>query len=139
VRTLIELTTLACSQSASRFGVADYARALQTVQSVAKSLGEFFERYDILLTPTLASPPLALGEISMSNENWADYLRQLLDGIPFTPLFNATGAPAASVPLGHTKDGAPIGVHIGARYGAESTLLQLALAMEQAAPWHNRI
>ena len=68
----------------------------------------------MLLTPTLAHPPLPLGFIDMQGEDWDEYLEQLLNEIPFTPLFNATGAPAASVPLGRDADGMPIGVQIGA-------------------------
>ena len=63
----------------------------------------------------------------------------MLDEIPFTPLFNATGAPAASVPLGQCADGLPVGVQIGAALGGEETLLGLASALEKAAPWHQRI
>ena len=139
IETLIEPTTLACSHAASRFSASDYARALLITQTAAKALGVFFERYDILLTPTLANPPLEIGDITMTNENWDNYLKQLLDEIPFTPLFNATGAPAASIPLGKSDMGLPVGVQIGAKLGNEAVLLQLAHALEKAAPWHHRI
>jgi amidase len=62
----------------------------------------------------------------------------MLDEIPFTPLFNATGAPAASLPLARGKNGLPIGVQIGGRYGAEALLLQLSRQLEQHVPWHNK-
>jgi Asp-tRNA(Asn)/Glu-tRNA(Gln) amidotransferase A subunit family amidase len=63
----------------------------------------------------------------------------MLDEIPFTPLFNATGAPAASVPLSKTEDGLPIGIQIGAAFGREKTLLRLARELEVVSPWHSRI
>jgi len=139
IETLIEPTTLACSIAASRFSASDYAKAILITQTAAKALGEFFSNYDILLTPTLANPPLKIGDITMANDNWDNYLNQLLDEIPFTPLFNATGAPAASIPLGKSDQGLPVGVQIGAALGNEAVLLQLAHALEKAAPWHHRI
>jgi Asp-tRNA(Asn)/Glu-tRNA(Gln) amidotransferase A subunit family amidase len=102
-------------------------------------LARFFLEHDVLLTPTLAKPPLKLNEINMNCDNWPVYLEKMLDEIPFTPLFNATGAPAASVPLAKTEDGLPIGIQIGAALGQEKTLLRLARAFELAAPWHSRI
>ena len=138
VRDLVEPVTLACGASARRYGAADYAAAVLATQRAARDLGRFFERYDVLLTPTLANPPLPLGAIDMQGEDWDIYLEQLLDEIPFTPLFNATGGPAASVPLGRDADGMPVGVQIGAALGAEGTLLRLAREMERAAPWHDR-
>ena len=138
VRDLVEPVTLACGASARRHSAADYAAAVLATQHAARELGRFFERYDVLLTPTLANPPLPLGAIDMQGEDWDAYRRQLLDEIPFTPLFNATGGPAASVPLGRDEDGLPIGVQIGAALGAEGTLLRLARELERAAPWHER-
>jgi len=139
IETLVEPATLACSIAADRFSASDYARAILITQSAAKALGEFFSDFDILLTPTLANPPLPLSTISMQNENWESYLGQLLDEIPFTPLFNATGAPAASMPLGKSDRGLPVGVQIGAALGNETLLLQLAHTLEKAAPWHHKI
>ncbi len=139
IETLVEPVTLACSITADRFSASDYARAILITQSAAKTLGDFFSTYDILLTPTLANPPLKIGAITMANNNWGNYLNQLLDEIPFTPLFNATGAPAASIPLGKSDRGLPVGVQIGAALGNEALLLQLAHALEKASPWHHRI
>lgn len=138
VATLVEPVTLACAKSAGRFSAADYVAALQTAQVAARTLGEFFTRYDVLLTPTLANPPLPLGALSMQMTDWSMYLNRLLDEIPFTPLFNATGAPAASVPLARSADGLPIGIQIGGVLGAEALLLQLARQMELIAPWHDK-
>ena len=99
----------------------------------------FFVDHDVLLTPTLAAPPLPLGMMDMSGDDWPIHVGAMLDQIPFTPLFNATGAPAASVPLGRCLDDLPVGVQIGAAFGGEATLMRLARAFEEAAPWHDRI
>ncbi|HEX9132217.1 MAG TPA: amidase family protein [Ktedonobacteraceae bacterium] len=63
------------------------------------------------------------------------WLNKLFALIPFTPLFNVTGQPAISLPLGQSSDGLPIGVQLVARYGDEATLLRLAAQLEQALPW----
>ncbi len=139
VESLVEPVTFACSEAAASRTAVDYVAALQITHQAARILGQFFEEYDILLTPTLANPPLALGTFDMQTNDWSVFLDSMLDEIPFTPLFNATGAPAASVPLGKCADGLPVGVQIGAALGREDTLLRLAAALEQTAPWHQRI
>ncbi len=139
IESLVEPVTFACSVAARQFSAADYAAALMTTRQAARALGQFFEQFDVLVTPTLANPPLLLGAVDMQSNDWPAYLQILLDEIPFTPLFNATGAPAASIPLGKSAEGMPVGVQIGAALGGEETLLQLAFALEQAAPWHQRI
>ncbi|HIF69416.1 MAG TPA: amidase [Deltaproteobacteria bacterium] len=135
---MFEPVTLACSLAAQRFRAVDYVRGMDCIQQAARTLGEFFENHDVLLTPTLANPPLPLGAMSMMTDDWEAYLNKMLNEIPFTPLFNATGAPAASVPLGRCPDGLPIGIQIGAGFGEERCLLRLARALEEAAPWHQR-
>ena len=136
---LFEPLTLACADAGRTHTAMEYVRAIETIQRSADELGRFFLKHDVLLTPTLAKPPLGLNKINMNCGDWLVYLEQMLDEIPFTPLFNATGAPAASVPLSRTQDGLPIGIQIGAALGQEKTLLRLARAFEVAAPWHSRI
>ena len=137
--TLFEPLTLACADDGQKRTAVEYVGAVETVHRAADNLGRFFLEYDVLLTPTLAKPPLKLNEVSMDCDNWSVYLKKMLDEIPFTPLFNATGAPAASVPLAKTEDGLPIGIQIGAALGQEKTLLRLARAFEVERPWHSRI
>ena len=64
--------------------------------------------------------------------------RRASEFVPFTPLFNATGQPAVSLPLHWSDDGLPIGVQLAARYGDEATLVRLATALEEARPWADR-
>ena len=64
---------------------------------------------------------------------------QVFEFIPYTPLFNATGQPAMSVPLYWNDEGLPIGMHFIGRYGDEATLFQLASQLEKANPWFDRI
>ena len=95
-----------------------------------------FERYDLLLTPTIACPPFALGL-----DNPAEVGGQRLPPygwIPFTPPFNLTGQPAASVPCGFTRAGLPVGLQIVGRRFADVTVLRAAAAWERLAPWAER-
>ena len=59
-------------------------------------------------------------------------------GRTFTPIFNVTGQPAASLPLHWNQEGLPIGVQFAARYGDEATLFRLASQLETAAPWRDK-
>jgi len=96
----------------------------------------FFERYDLLLTPTLAVLPFEAGAPSPTETpgdmtGWARW-------ISFTYPFNMTWNPAASVPAGFSKEGLPVGLQIVGRRHADLTVLQAAAAFEQARPWAQR-
>jgi aspartyl-tRNA(Asn)/glutamyl-tRNA(Gln) amidotransferase subunit A len=95
----------------------------------------FFERYDLLLTPTVACPPFAVG---------LDYPDKVAGTpvmpygwLPYTYPFNLTGQPAASVPCGFTHDGLPIGLQIVGRRFDDAAVLRAAAAFERARPWEN--
>lgn len=137
LHSMFEPVVIACRDKGAMFSASDYATAIQCTQSAARALGAFFERYDALITPTLANPPLPLGTIDMQSPDWDDFLHRLLDEIPFSPLFNATGAPAASLPMGKSARGLPVGVQIGAALGREDTVLKLSAQLETAHPWRH--
>jgi Asp-tRNA(Asn)/Glu-tRNA(Gln) amidotransferase A subunit family amidase len=115
----------------------DYIRAVQTFHRTGRALGAFFERFDILLSPTIARVSLPLGEVRMDGTLEA-FQEQLAPMVAFTSVCNATGVPAMSMPLAWSAGGLPIGLHFVARYGAEETLLSLAAQLEQARPWRDR-
>ncbi|MBQ5947515.1 amidase [Massilia sp. ST3] len=130
----------------------------------ARALGRFHQRYDMLLTPTLAHPPVkhGAGDLPASQQAMLGFLQRsgvlgllarlgLLDAtvdgiardnlryVPFTQLSNLTGTPSMSVPLHWTADGLPLGVQFVAPFGREDSLLQLAAQLEQAQPWFERL
>lgn len=115
-----------------------YLLSLTFLQRVAREIGRFFLKYDILLTPTLGEPPVSLGAFDSSPENPLEGLRRAEAFVPFTPICNATGQPAMSVPLYWNAKGLPVGVHFVGRFGDEATLFRLAAQLESARPWAGR-
>jgi Asp-tRNA(Asn)/Glu-tRNA(Gln) amidotransferase A subunit family amidase len=116
----------------------DYVMIVNRLHGISREIAMFFETYDALLTPTLAEPPVELGELDMMAEDLAAYTARLWRFTPFTYPFNVTGQPAMSVPLSWNEAGLPIGAHFVGRYGDEATLFRLAAQLEQAQPWANR-
>jgi amidase/6-aminohexanoate-cyclic-dimer hydrolase len=134
----VETITELWAQDARRHSAADYARAILIIHTIGRRMGAFFERYDALISPTLANPPLKIGATDMMSDDLEEYNAVLFTQIPFTPPFNVSGCPAASLPLHWTKDGLPVGVQVGARFGDEATILRLASQVEAARPWRDR-
>jgi aspartyl-tRNA(Asn)/glutamyl-tRNA(Gln) amidotransferase subunit A len=96
----------------------------------------FFEKYDLLLTPTIACPPFKVGldnPTEIAGRSVVPYA-----WIPFTYPFNLTGQPAASVPCGFTGDGLPVGLQIVGRRFADVAVLRAAAAFERLRPWADR-
>lgn len=137
----------------------EYSAAVARLQLAARQVAPFFEAHDLLLTPTLAAPPLPLGALAASaaergaiavvNALGAGGLLRALKVIepmaaktfafmPYTPLFNVTGQPAMSVPLHWNAQGLPVGVQLVGRFGDDALLLRLAAQLEAARPWAAR-
>jgi amidase len=136
----LERTTLALDEHGRTLTALDMARAGQTVNGIARGIGEFFTKWDLLVTPTVNAPALPLGyhnqdDPSLDAEGWA---RRMFDVCSFTPVFNWTGTPALSVPTGMTPDGLPIGVQLAAPMCDEATLIRVGSALEEAMPWRGR-
>jgi amidase len=137
----------------------DLVRAIENRQVHVRRLAEFHASYDLLLTPTTATPPPKVGALELTpglqlaqkalvRARGAGLLRftpivdqlisENLGWVPYTQLANLTGRPAMSVPLHWTGDGLPIGAQLVGRLGAEGQLLRLAAQLEQAQPWFDR-
>jgi amidase len=100
--------------------------------------------WDLLLTPTLAAPPLPIGALFGEQGDGIEAENPMAPSIragrfiAFTPQFNASGQPAINVPLHWNDDGLPIGVQLVAAYGREDLLIRVAAQLEAAAPWADR-
>ncbi|HTT09479.1 MAG TPA: amidase [Burkholderiaceae bacterium] len=134
----VEKVTWAHAMAGRTHTAADYARSVDVFHATGRKLAGFLARYDVLLTPTMCQPPYPIGVLDMANEDDAAFLAAILASVGFTSLFNATGNPAISLPLGWSQAGLPIGVQFAARFGDEATLLRLASQLETAQPWADR-
>ncbi|MBN1381897.1 MAG: amidase [Deltaproteobacteria bacterium] len=117
---------------------ADYLAAVQTIQTISRQVAQFFADIDLFLTPTLGEPPVPLGTFDSPPEDPTKGWRRSGRFAPFTPICNATGQPAMSVPLYWSAEGLPIGVHFMGPFGNETVLFRLASQLEKARPWKNR-
>jgi Asp-tRNA(Asn)/Glu-tRNA(Gln) amidotransferase A subunit family amidase len=109
-----------------------YVQAIGVLRRLGYVVAQFFERYDVLLTPTMACLPPRIGALDTMSEAAEPYLSILYQMIGFTALFNDTGNPAISLPLGRSKSGLPVGVQFAGAFGAEALLLRLARQLEAA-------
>jgi amidase len=115
-----------------------YLTALAQLQLLARGAVAFFADYDLLLTPVLASRPLPIGELHGCGEEPLEDLRRSGTFAPYTALFNVTGQPAISVPIGFGEDALPTAVQLVGHPLGEETLLQVANQIEAARPWAGR-
>ena len=109
------------------------ASAILRLRAFGARYAEVFERYDVLVSPTVASPALPLGVVAPDGL-FDEVLDRLRTFAPFTPIQNAAGAPAISLPLGRSGV-LPVGVQLAAARGRDALLLELAAELEQAMPW----
>ncbi len=112
-----------------------YLMSVQILQTYGRRMAHFMQKYDVLLTPTLAEPPLPLGTLDSTADNPMAGMRRSALFVPFTPICNGTGQPAMSVPLYWNDEGLPIGSQFIGRFGDEATLFRLAAQLETARPW----
>jgi amidase/6-aminohexanoate-cyclic-dimer hydrolase len=134
----VEYVTLAMAGIGAKTTAPDYVTATTTIHQAGRQLAQFFEDIEILLTPTLALPPLPLGALDMMSKDLETYGQLTGRYTPWTALFNISGQPSMSVPLAWTASGLPIGMMFTARFGDEATLFRLAGQLEQAQPWRRR-
>ena len=158
-RTAFESATWAIAMLGRAMTGLELSLALRQFAVVRRQIGTFLERYDVLVTPTMAVPPFPIGALQPKPGerlalNWLGRIGsgrllktvglleqmapEVFAAIPYTPVFNATGHPAMSVPLFWNGEGLPIGTHVVGRQGDESTLFQLAGQLERARPWAGR-
>ncbi|MCJ7795523.1 MAG: amidase [Thermoleophilia bacterium] len=155
---MFEPVTRALGLAGQKSSALAQVQAEQSMHRAGRSLAAFFGRFDVMVTPTLAQPPievnapalklmdrislgilLAIPIRPMINALLDQMPAEALEPTPNTQLFNQTGQPAMSVPLHWNSAGLPIGVQVAGRFGDEATLLRLAAQLEQARPWADRV
>ncbi|MGD2163220.1 MAG: amidase [Anaerolineales bacterium] len=155
-----ELATWVGALLGSRLSAQDFLHAQHTLEMMSRNLGQFFENYDLLLTPGIAEPPVKSGSLQLRGLQAimlsvlarlnAGRLIELFGGIdsavedmfdftPYTHIFNISGQPAISLPLYWTRDELPLGMQFAAKYAQEAMLFRLAGQLEAAKPWADRL
>ena len=113
-------------------------KSIATLKRTQRNTRRFLRKYDVWLSPVAGSPPPAIGEQAPTVE-----YKLLRDRVTkfaaHTPIHNAAGTPAMSVPMHWTDQDLPVGVQLAANFGRDDLLLQLAYQMEAAQPWANRL
>ncbi len=108
--------------------------AIRRLRQLRKITDKFYRDYDVMMTPTVADEPLQVGHLDPT----ADYdqiMGRLSEWVAFTPIQNATGEPAISLPMQQSAAGLPVGMMFAAPLGYERRLLELAFELEAAKPW----
>ena len=136
-----ESRTLGLREAALRRGPFEkqIAAALPVLRTAAAALDQFFQQWDVLLTPVVRTPVFKIGMRDQGKYPFEELDEMLRDYVAYTSLHNICGTPAMSVPLHFDSNGLPLGSQFAAGMGAEATLLALAYELEAARPWvHNR-
>ncbi len=133
-----EISTQASIARGRGMAAIDLINAITATHRIGRVVARFMEDYDVLLTPTLASPPIPLGLLAPHNPDLDAHVENIFNFAAFTPLANVTGQPAISLPLCQSRDDLPIGLQFMARFGDEATLFRLAAQLEEARPWADR-
>ncbi|HUP90762.1 MAG TPA: amidase [Solimonas sp.] len=154
-----ELDTVAMAAFGHAVKASAYVEGYLRWSEYSRRLGEFHQKYDLMMTPTMALPPARVGEIvtppmqhlalrvvlALGLEGLVlrsgiveKMARENLKWVPFTQLGNLAGVPAMSVPLHWTRAGLPLGTHFVAPHGGEGLLFRLAGQLERAKPWADK-
>ncbi len=136
---LLEPINRALAEDARAASAPELALAVAQLQAFVRRVAVFWNDVDVLVTPTLALPPVPIGWTyeGTDGDPRLAFARQILF-TPFTSLANVTGQPAMSLPLHWTASGLPVGVQLIGRPFGEATLIRLAAQLEQSRPWVDR-
>lgn len=117
----------------------EHARAVSAVQALTREIARTWSAFDVILSPTLAQLPTAVGALRDDDDPAADFAAQTRF-TPWTSVWNLSGRPAISLPVAMHDDGAPlpVGVMLGARLGREDLLLGLGAALEETFRWERQ-
>jgi aspartyl-tRNA(Asn)/glutamyl-tRNA(Gln) amidotransferase subunit A len=127
---------VACIEQGLSYSAAEYVEARERKLAYWDTVRPLFERYSLLLTPTLSVPAFPVGRLNP--EGYPDHPWDWIGWASFSYPFNLTAQPAATVPVGFTAAGLPVGLQIVGRRFADLTVLQASAAFESARPWASR-
>lgn len=133
----VEPVNKALAEAGDMTSSRDYVKAILELQRTTRAAVALWDEVDVVVTPTLALPPVEIGWMFEPEDPWEQLIRAGMF-IPFTPIANITGQPAASVPLVWSDEGLPLGVQLIGPPAGEDVLFRLSAQLEQARPWADR-
>tara|TARA_Y100000590_G_scaffold425866_2_gene534286 strand:+ start:2996 stop:4405 length:1410 start_codon:yes stop_codon:yes gene_type:complete len=132
----LEPLNWAWHEEGKKYNAVDYMEAINNMHKIGRIIGEYFIKYDLLLTPTVAKKELPLGVIKTNHTNVEQHINYLFRELaPHTAIFNQTGGPAMSLPMQQSDNNAPFGMHFAGKIGDEGKLISLAGQIERNFPW----
>ncbi len=135
----VEAATLRFYEFAKTVPHTRYLDALAYMNNARREIGAFFTKYDVWVTPTAAQVAPLLGIYNMNVDlPPEEFIVHEERPQQFMVVYNVTGQPAISLPLGMHSSGLPIGVQLGARPAEDHLLIELGAVLEEAMPWRNR-
>lgn len=114
-----------------------YVDSINRFHAIGRAIESAMTDVDLVLTPTLAQLPAKLGDLALEGEFWA-FREKVSRYATFLAVINASGQPAASLPLDWTESGVPVASQLIGHFGREDQILRLAAELERAAPWTGR-
>ena len=134
---LLEPWTLGLAEHCATVTPAALESAFAALSHAPATTKAFFERYDVMLTPAIAERTARIGDLAPT-QPFEALMGAFIRYAPYTPLQNAAGSPAISLPLFETSGGLPVGSMFAADRGQDDLLLALAFELEEALPWAER-
>jgi amidase len=135
----VEPWTWANAERGRKCSAGQYVAALNWLQAWARRVAQWWTGgFDLLLTPTMGTPPPLLGELAATTETVRVVAKRVYGLMQFTPQYNITGQPAISLPLHWNAAGLPIGIQLVSAFGREDQLIQISAQLEQARPWKDK-
>lgn len=136
-RALLDVRTSDTGRMGARLGTRALPLSRATLGYYRRRVGRLFERVDVVLAPTTATPPLPIGAIDGLSGWRTD--RTVMAACPYAWPWNALGWPGLNVPAGLTPDGLPVGAQLLGPAGGEEPLISLAAQLEPAMGWPARV
>jgi amidase len=138
-RDKLEPLTRQMAEIAASLSATEYLSALDYLRRMVRRIVAFWKDHDVLVTPTLAKPPIEIGALEPAEgEPPVQMLMNSATWVTYTATFNVSGQPAVSLPLHVSEDGLPVGVQFVGPPEGEELLLSLSAQLEQARPWAER-
>ena len=120
-----------------RLSAEDYVLAINRFHSMSRLMAKYMEQVDFVLSPTLTQLPLLLGALS-TDDDFRSFRRKAGRYTAFLAVINASGQPAASLPVHWAEQGLPVGVQLIGQFGADGGVLRLSAQLEEKSLWRDR-